>query len=187
MGFYWATLKRWGILFRLLLMSWRYVPRGWAPVSGVFIESPVRMAQDRVHDHTGQRLWTIPCLARGQGADTDWTGNSTDTPPGLYRLGQLYADYEQNPNPPCSDTAMGYGWYSFDMEELEGQEVAVGRAGIMLHGGGSACGWPGAWAAQQPLHPTLGCVRLHNVDLRDKVLPLYRQGTVYVGVFQERQ
>jgi hypothetical protein len=82
---------------------------------------------------------------------------------------------------------MGYGWYSFDMEELEGQEVAVGRAGIMLHGGGSACGWPGAWALQQPLHPTLGCVRLHNVDLREKVLPLYRQGTVYVGVFQEKK
>ena len=78
-------------------------------------------------------------------------------------------------------------WYSFDMEELEGQEVAVGRAGIMLHGGGSACGWPGAWAAQQPLYPTLGCVRLHNADLRDKVLPLYRQGTVYVGVFQEKK
>ncbi len=34
--------------------------------------------------------------------------------------GQLYADYEQNPNPAGSDTAMGYGWYSFDMEELEG-------------------------------------------------------------------
>jgi hypothetical protein len=139
------------------------------------------------YDHSGQLLWKIPCLARGQGADTDWTRTSTDTPPGLYRLGQLYADYEQNPNPPCSDTAMGYGWYSFDMEELEGQEVAHGRAGIMLHGGGSACGWPGAWAAQQPLHPTLGCVRLHNADLRDKVLPLYRQGTVYVGVFQEKK
>jgi hypothetical protein len=139
------------------------------------------------YDHTGQFLWKIPCLARGQGSDTDWTQTSTDTPPGLYRLGQLYADYEQNPNPPCSDTTMAYGWYSFDMEELEGQEVAVGRAGIMLHGGGSACGWPGAWAAQQPLHPTLGCVRLHNADLRDKVLPLYRQGTVYVGVFQEKK
>ena len=139
------------------------------------------------YDHTGAFLWKIPCLARGQGADTDWSHNSTDTPPGLYKLGQLYADYQQNPNPPCSDTAMAYGWYSFDMEELEGQEVAVGRAGIMLHGGGSACGWPGAWAAQQPLHPTLGCVRLHNADLRDKVLPLYRQGTVYVGVFQEKK
>jgi hypothetical protein len=139
------------------------------------------------YDHTGQFLWKLPCLARGQGADTDWSHTNTDTPPGLYKLGQLYADYEQNPNPPCSDTAMGYGWYSFDLEELEGQEVKAGRAGIMLHGGGSACGWPGAWAPQQPLHPTLGCVRIHNADLRDKVLPLYRQGTVYVGVFQEKK
>ena len=139
------------------------------------------------YDHTVAFLWKIPCLARGQGADTDWTSTNTDTPPGLYKLGTLYPDYEQNPNPPCSDTAMAYGWYSFDMEELEGQEAAVGRAGIMLHGGGSACGWPGAWAPQQPLHPTLGCVRLHNADLRDKVLPLYRHGTVYVGVFQEKK
>jgi hypothetical protein len=136
-------------------------------------------------DHTGVFLWKVPCLARGQGADTDWRHTSTDTPPGLYKLGQLYPDYEQNPNPPCSDTAMSYGWFSFDMVELEGQEVTVGRAGIMLHGGGSGCGWPGAWAANQQLLPTLGCVRLHNIDLRDKVLPLYRQGTVYVGVFQE--
>jgi L,D-peptidoglycan transpeptidase YkuD (ErfK/YbiS/YcfS/YnhG family) len=44
-----------------------------------------------------------------------------------------------------------------------------------------------AWAPQQPLHPTLGCIRIHNADLRDKVLPLYRQGTVYVGVFQEKK
>lgn len=139
------------------------------------------------YDHTGQFLWKIPCLARGQGADTDWIHTNTDTPPGLYKLGQLYADYEQNPNPPCSDTAMAYGWYSFDLEELEGQEVKAGRAGIMLHGGGSACGWPGAWAPQQPLHPTLGCIRLYNADLRDKVLPLYRQGTVFVGVFQEKK
>jgi hypothetical protein len=137
------------------------------------------------YDHSGAFLWKVSCLARGQGADNDWTHTSTDTPPGLYRLGQLYPDYEQNPNPPCSDTAMAYGWYSFDMEELEGQEVKVGRAGIMLHGGGSGCGWPGAWAATQPLLPTLGCLRLHNVDLRERVLPLYKQGTVYVGVFQE--
>jgi hypothetical protein len=137
------------------------------------------------YDHTGAFLWKVPCLARGQGADNDWKHTSTDTPPGLYKLGQLYPDYEQNPNPPCSDTAMSYGWYSFDMEELENQEVKVGRAGIMLHGGGSGCGWPGAWAAKQTLLPTLGCIRLHNIELRDKVLPHYRKGTVYVGVFQE--
>jgi hypothetical protein len=175
-------------------------PRGSeeAGMAGPGIKAPVKvgdtylLVNDRdqdmeAYDHSGQFLWKIPCLARGQGADTDWSHTNTDTPPGLYKLGTLYADYEQNPNPPCSDTAMAYGWFSFDMEELEGQEVAVGRAGIMLHGGGSACGWPGAWAPQQPLHPTLGCIRIHNADLRDKVLPLYRQGTVYVGVFQEKK
>ncbi|NBU76042.1 MAG: L,D-transpeptidase, partial [Planctomycetes bacterium] len=53
------------------------------------------------YDHTVAFLWKIPCLARGQGADTDWTSTNTDTPPGLYKLGTLYPDYEQNPNPPC--------------------------------------------------------------------------------------
>ncbi|MGL6134628.1 MAG: L,D-transpeptidase, partial [Prochlorococcaceae cyanobacterium] len=80
-----------------------------------------------------------------------------------------------------------YGWFSFDMIELEGQKSSIGRAGIMLHGGGTANGWPGAWAPQQKLLPTRGCVRVHNVVLRDKVLPLYEQGTVYVGVFQEKK
>ena len=136
-------------------------------------------------DHTGELLWRVPALARGQGADNIWTRIETDTPPGLYKLGKLYPDYEQNPNPPRSRNAMSYGWYSFDMEELEQQEVKLLRAGIMLHGGGSGCGWPGAWAPNQQLLPTLGCIRLHNVDLRDKVLPLYKQGTVYIGVFQE--
>jgi hypothetical protein len=173
-------------------------PRGSeeAGMAGPQMAAPVKtgdsylLVNDRdedmeAYDHSGQFLWKIPALARGQGADTDWSHNSTDTPPGLYKLGTLYADYEQNPNPPCSDTAMAYGWYSFDMVELEGQEVTVGRAGIMLHGGGSACGWPGAWQPRQSLHTTLGCVRIHNIELRDKVLPLYRRGTVYVGVFQE--
>ena len=72
-----------------------------------------------------------------------------------------------------------------DLEELEGQEARYGRAGIMIHGGGSACGWPGAWAPEQPLVPTLGCVRLRNVDLLHRVLPLTLTGTVFVSVFQE--
>jgi hypothetical protein len=138
------------------------------------------------YDHTGKLLWKIPCLARGQGPDNDWRKRNMDTPPGLYKIGKVYADYEQNPKPPQSDTAEMYGWYSFDMDDLEGQESSNGRSGIMLHGGGTACGWPGAWAPRQALHSTLGCVRIHNIDLRDKVLPLVRKGTVYIGVFQER-
>ena len=137
------------------------------------------------YDHTGKLLWKIPCLARGQGADNVWARKNTDTPPGLYKIGQVYRDYEQNPKPPQSDTAMSYGWYSFDLVELENQEAANGRAGIMIHGGGTACGWPGAWAPRQTLHPTLGCIRCHNTDLRERILPLCSKGTVYVGVFQE--
>jgi hypothetical protein len=139
------------------------------------------------YDHTGKLLWKVPCLARGQGGDTEWGHTGCDTPPGLYKLGAVYRDYDDNPKPARNATAMAYGWYSFDMVELEGQEKQVGRAGIMLHGGGTGCGWPGAWAPQQNLLPTLGCVRVHNCVLRDRILPLYEQGVVYIGVFQEPQ
>ena len=173
-------------------------PRGSeeAGMVGPRIPAPVKpgdsylLVNDRdgdieAYDHSGNFLWRVPCLARGVGG-ADWRRRNSDTPPGLYRIGQIYRDYEQNRNPPRSDTAMGYGWYSFDLVEMEGQEAVNARAGIMLHGGGSACGWPGAWAPNQQLHPTLGCVRARNIDLRDKVLPLTQQGIVYVGVFQER-
>ena len=38
----------------------------------------------------------------------------------------------------------------------------------------------------QALHPPLGCMRLHNINLRDPVLPLAERGSGYVGVFQQR-
>lgn len=143
-----------------------------------------REREMRAYDHSGALLWAIPCLARGVGG-SNWRQRNGDTPPGLYRIGQVYRDYERDASPPESDEATAYGWYSFDLVELENQEAKHGRAGVMIHGGGSACGWPGAWAPEQPLHPTLGCVRCHNRDLRDRVLPLASQGAVYVGVFQE--
>jgi hypothetical protein len=165
-----------------------------AGMIGPKIKAPVKpgdfylLVNDRdqdmeAYDHTGKLLWKAPALAKGQSSDP--RVHRGDTPPGLYKLGQLYADYEQDPSARKTDERQSYGWFSFDMIELEDQERKVGRAGIMLHGGGSACGWPGAWAAKQKLHPTLGCIRMHNIDLRDKVLPLYRKsGTVYVGVYQ---
>ena len=165
-------------------------------LAGPKIKAPVKpgdsylLVNDRdsdmeAYDHEGRLLWRVPCLARGVGG-SNWAKRNSDTPPGLYKIGQIYRDYDANPWPRCSDDAQSYGWYSFDLEELEGQEAVNGRAGIMLHGGGSACGWPGAWAPKQDLYPTHGCVRAHNTDLRDKVLPLCKKGTVYVGVFQER-
>lgn len=134
----------------------------------------------------GKLLWEIPCLARGQHSDFEWKITNSDTPPGLYKIGQIYRDYDKvGKNPAYDRTLMSYGWYSLDLIELENQENKHGRAGIMIHGGGSACGWPGAWAPKQALFPTHGCVRCHNVDLRDKILPLSRSGTIFVSVYQE--
>jgi lysozyme len=73
----------------------------------------------------------------------------------------------------------------FRSVELENQESKYGRSGIMLHGGGSNATWPTPWAPNQPLFATHGCVRMRNVDLRDKVLPLTKTGTVYISVYQE--
>jgi hypothetical protein len=139
----------------------------------------------KAFDFKGNLRWEIPCLARGQGSDYEFKLSNTDTPPGLYKIGQIYKDYEQNSNPPYSRDVMAFGWYSFDLVELENQEAKYGRAGIMIHGGGSACGWPGAWHPTQKLYSTHGCVRVYNRDLRDKILPLTKTGTVYVSVFQE--
>lgn len=140
----------------------------------------------KAYDHLGKLMWDLPCLARGQGADNQWKQVGEDTPPGLYKIGQVYNDWGQyGTNAPRNRDTLSYGWLSFDMVELENQESRHGRAGIMLHGGGTACGWPGAWSPMQALHPTLGCVRMHNVHLRDHVLPLVRKGTVFMSVYQE--
>jgi hypothetical protein len=134
----------------------------------------------------GKLLWEVDCLARGQGGDSEWKVTNSDTPPGLYKIGTVYRDYEKVGDRPAYDrTLMSYGWYSLDLIELENQEAKYGRAGIMIHGGGSACGWPGAWAPKQALFPTHGCVRCHNIDLRDKVVPLLKTGSIFVSVYQE--
>jgi GH24 family phage-related lysozyme (muramidase) len=140
----------------------------------------------KAYDFSGKLLWEIPALARGQGSDLEFRVVKTDTPPGLYKLGTVYKDYERvGANPAFDRTLAAYGWYSFDMNELEGQVSKYGRSGIMIHGGGSAAGWPGAWVPNQPLFATHGCVRIRNIDLRDKILPLYNKGTVYISVYQE--
>jgi hypothetical protein len=134
----------------------------------------------------GKLLWEIPCLARGQYSDYESRIQRSDTPPGLYKLGQLYNDYAlHGTKAPYDRTLMAYGWAFYDMIDLEGQETGIGRAGIGLHGGGSALGWPGAWAPSQSLVATHGCLRCKNKDLVERVLPLYRQGTIFCSVFQE--
>jgi hypothetical protein len=180
----------------------------WAPetsASGIKMVGPKKRPQDfgfkkgdshlivndametmKAFSFEGKLLWEIPCLARGQYSDYEWKIMRSDTPPGLYKLGQLYNDYAlHGDKAPYDRTLMAYGWAFYDMIDLEGQETGLGRAGIGLHGGGSALGWPGAWAPVQPLVATHGCLRCHNQDLIKKILPLYRQGTVFCSVFQE--
>jgi hypothetical protein len=139
----------------------------------------------KAYNFDGKLLWELPALARGQGSDYEFKFSNTDTPPGLYKIGTIYKDYEKDSTPEYSRDVMAFGWYSFDLVELENQEAKNGRAGIMIHGGGSACGWPGAWAAMQKLFSTHGCVRMHNQHLKDNLLPLTKNGTVFVSVFQE--
>lgn len=134
---------------------------------------------------TGARIWKLPALARGQGSDREWALRHTDTPPGLYLSGAVYRDWESNQRPPRTPTAMSFGWLSVDLIELEEQERRYGRAGMMVHGGGSFLGWPGAWAPLQPLGATYGCVRMHNQHLQQQVLPLFRTGRVFWSVYQE--
>lgn len=140
----------------------------------------------KAFDHLGKPLWVTDCLAQGV-AGPDWRNRNADTPPGLYKLGAVYRDYEAGgPHAGYSRDRMAFGWYSFDLVELEDQERKHGRAGVMIHGGGSACGWPGAWAPHQSfLAYTHGCVRMYNKALQVKVLPLYERGTVYVSVYQD--
>jgi len=140
----------------------------------------------KAFDFFGKGLFTIPCLARGQGDDDEWQSPRTDTPPGLYRVGSVWRDYERiGPSPDSVPHELRpYGWYTLDLEELEAQERRYGRAGIAIHGGGSALGARGCWVPVQPLLATWGCVRVHNADLQ-RIVPLLAKGTVFVSVYQE--
>jgi hypothetical protein len=136
------------------------------------------------YNFSGVLLFTLKC--RAQGLTADWRANSGDTPPGLYKLGTVYDDYLLfGPGAAYDRTLMAYGWVSFDLIDLEGNEDNNGRAGLMMHGGGSACGWPGAWQPYQKLYDTLGCIRCKNFDLREHILPLLDDGEVYVSVWQD--
>lgn len=144
-----------------------------------------REQRARFFNHVGALVLDLPALARGQGGDREWTRQNTDTPPGLYLSGQVYRDYEQNVTGNGGAIHRAYGWLSIDLVELEAQESRWKRAGIMVHGGGTALGWPGAWAPQQQLLPTFGCVRMHNADLQRLVLPLLAKGRIFWSVYQE--
>lgn len=129
----------------------------------------------KAYDFSGKLLWERPALLEGQ--RYEFWKYSGDTPPGVYYLGTLYDDKANG----TLDKA--YGWQTYDMVDLEGREDGNDRAGICLHGGGSAC--PDPFAPYQSLLPTYGCIRIYNKDLVDYIHPLYKKGKVYISVYQD--
>ena len=64
----------------------------------------------KAYNSDGKLLWELPCLARGQGSDFEYKLTNTDTPPGLYRIGRIYRDYDRWGKSPSFDrTLMAYG------------------------------------------------------------------------------
>ncbi|MEM9448850.1 MAG: hypothetical protein AAGA75_09965 [Cyanobacteria bacterium P01_E01_bin.6] len=140
----------------------------------------------KCYSYDDDLIWDLPCLCRGQFSD-NYFGVNGDTPPGLYKCGTLYHDYKKSgKSAGYVHYRLQYGWCAIDLVELENQEAGRGRAGIMIHGGGSACGWPGAWQPRQKLYPTLGCIRMYNQDMHEKVMTLFdkKDVTVFVSVYQ---
>ena len=63
-------------------------------------------------------------------------------------------------------------WYDIDYPDDEDRSAAYGWAylnidtsGRAIHGGGANLGWYGSQEPFQELLPTLGCFRMHNVDV----------------------
>jgi hypothetical protein len=129
----------------------------------------------KAYDSKGALIWEKPALMEGQ--HYRYWLYAGATPPGVYYLGELYNDLANG------TMERAYGWLTFDMVDLEGREDGNDRAGICLHGGGSAL--PDPFAPYQKLLPTFGCIRMHNQDLRDYVLPLYKKGRVFISVYQD--
>jgi hypothetical protein len=137
-------------------------------------------ANAKIFSFEGKLLYTVPCLAMGQ--DPNWRLTGGDTPPSVYKLGAFYNDKENG------TMERAYGWGFFDLVDLDNAGKEDGentnqRAGIGLHAGGSSL--PDPFARYQKLVPTLGCLRVHNYDLFNTFLPLYKKGAVFVSVHQD--
>lgn len=125
--------------------------------------------------------WVVACHNEGV-AGPGWDRPYGDTVPGLYRVTAV------EDIPPHDPEANAYGPVYLYLQEQEGQETAVGRAGIGWHGGGS--GLPAPRAPRQGWQVTHGCLRSQNEDLILRVVPtarytLARGGRVWLTVSRE--
>lgn len=132
---------------------------------------------DKLFDHTGKPVQIngkdkIPCWPHGwAGARQDVTGG--DTIEQLWYLGQVIWT---QPTESIAKVKRPYGPVFIDLEDYEGKEARLGRAGIGRHGEGE---YDGTYQNRQPLRNTAGCVRNHNEDviwLAKKVEQLRKTG-----------
>lgn len=122
------------------------------------------------YDFKGNKIKDVVIQAFPWGQHADWHTTNGDTPPGLYKAGLIYTQVRgRDSNAICN----AYGPFCVDLIDLEGQERDNGRDGVSIHGGGS--GLPDPWADYQALTYTHGCVRVHNKDLVDKLVPLIQK------------
>lgn len=85
----------------------------------------------------------------GKNENDEPYGNAED---GVYRGETVWSDIDYPDAPDLSDA---YGWAYLNIDSRF-------RA---IHGGGTNLGHEGAMAPMQPLLPTYGCFRMHNIDI----------------------
>lgn len=125
-------------------------------------------------------LHTVECHDVGVGdaylnAGADVYGHNCKCPPGDYGVGVPEPCATRNSDGSVTqhnDDDPAYGCWFIPLVDTNGNEAAHGRAGIGIHGGGSAA--PDPFALDQPLLPTLGCLRCHNRDIEQIVVPFVK-------------
>jgi RHS repeat-associated protein len=137
------------------------------------------------HDYPG----TYSGLAAGAGGRDRGTHNA-DTPFGVYKRRGTATQGG------TSDDNLGdaYGTGKVLMDPIAGEVAASGRAGILIHGGGTSVRTHGGdpFADAQPLYPTHGCVRLRNFDVNELIQNINKvEGTddaldrIFIGTREE--
>jgi hypothetical protein len=108
------------------------------------------------------------------GTQADPYGRDCKCPPGLYFVGAPTACAKRNPDGSVTtqhDDDAAYGcWFTPLYDDPTSDAFQKhGRAGIGIHGGGSAA--PDPFALKQGWYATLGCLRLQNVDNEETHVP----------------
>jgi hypothetical protein len=145
------------------------------------IDSPMEIA--KIFNFKGDEVQEFRCLPFKQGAV--WEHRDDDIAPGLYELSLEWNGHDYlGDDPEPNDYGLSRGWFEFKMTRLKKDDDINLAKTYSLCGGGSQNGWPDAWLPRQVLYSSKDCVRMHNVDLRDSILPAVRKGRVFASIYQ---